>query len=81
MSQGIDINSLDKIILVASPSAKLKTIQRIGRCIRIDKQNPDKIAKVFDMVLYNDLGKKDIISREEERKKYIQALSEVRPNG
>tara|TARA_A100001015_G_C15029092_1_gene732116 strand:- start:856 stop:2970 length:2115 start_codon:yes stop_codon:yes gene_type:complete len=81
LSQGIDINSLDKIILVASPSAKLKTIQRIGRCIRIDKQNPDKIAKVFDMVLYNDLGKKDIISREEERKKYIQALSEVRPNG
>ena len=50
ISQGIDIRSLNTVILFASARAKLETIQRIGRCLRIDPGNPDKRALVVDFV-------------------------------
>lgn len=50
ISQGIDIRSLNTVILFASARAKLETIQRIGRCLRIDPENPDKRALVIDFV-------------------------------
>ena len=35
ISQGIDIQSLKSVVLFASARARLETIQRIGRCLRI----------------------------------------------
>lgn len=50
ISQGIDIRALQNVILFASARAKLETIQRIGRCLRSDPNNPDKLARVIDFV-------------------------------
>lgn len=50
ISQGIDIRSLNTVVLFASARARLETIQRIGRCLRIDPRQPDKRALVIDFV-------------------------------
>ena len=51
LSEGIDIPKLKNIILVSSDAAKLETIQRIGRCLRIDPENKNKVANVLDFIL------------------------------
>jgi len=50
LSEGIDIKGLKNIFLVASDRAKLETIQRIGRCLRKNPDDPDKKAKVVDFI-------------------------------
>ena len=50
ISQGIDIQSLNGVVLFASARARLETVQRIGRCLRLDPANPDKRALVVDFV-------------------------------
>lgn len=51
LSEGIDIPKLKNIILVSSDAARLETIQRIGRCLRTDQQNKNKVANVLDFIL------------------------------
>jgi superfamily II DNA or RNA helicase len=50
ISQGIDIQSLNSVVLFASARARLETVQRIGRCLRLDPAQPDKRALVIDFV-------------------------------
>ncbi|MBV2149037.1 DEAD/DEAH box helicase family protein [Sphingobium sp. AS12] len=50
ISQGIDIRSLSTVVLFASARAKLETIQRIGRVLRTDPDDPGKRALVIDFV-------------------------------
>ena len=54
VSQGIDIKSLNNVILFASSVGKLETIQRIGRALRTEKNNPTKKAFVLDFCVYDD---------------------------
>ena len=44
ISEGIDISSVTNIFLFASDRSKLVTTQRIGRALRLDKNNPSKKA-------------------------------------
>jgi len=55
ISEGIDIRSVNTVILFSTSRAKLETIQRIGRCLRIDPENPSKKAKVIDFVRASEL--------------------------
>jgi superfamily II DNA or RNA helicase len=50
ISEGIDIRSVNNIVLFASARAQLETVQRLGRCLRIDPSNPEKRAQVIDFV-------------------------------
>ena len=50
VSQGIDIKTVEAVVLFASARSPLETIQRIGRCLRIDPSNPAKRATVVDFV-------------------------------
>ena len=50
LSEGIDIKGLKNIFLIASDRAKLETIQRIGRCLRKNPEDPHKKAKVVDFI-------------------------------
>ena len=50
ISQGIDIQSLKSVVLFSSSRARLETIQRIGRCLRVDPFHPEKRALVVDFV-------------------------------
>src|SRR5262249_23567399 len=46
LSEGIDIKSLQNVVLFSSARARLETIQRMGRCLRVDPMNPIKRANV-----------------------------------
>lgn len=50
LSQGIDIQGLKNIFLIASDKSKLETIQRIGRCLRKNPLDNEKRAKIVDFV-------------------------------
>ena len=50
ISEGIDIKSVNNIVLFSSSRARLETIQRLGRCLRIDDANPGKRALVVDFI-------------------------------
>ncbi len=80
LSEGVDIKGLENIFLIASYRKPIETIQRIGRCIRSDKDNPNKIANVVDFVVYRSIEDDDIISADKDRQNWITKISEVRPN-
>jgi ERCC4-related helicase len=40
ISEGIDVQSTNNIVLFSAARARLETIQRMGRCLRVDPANP-----------------------------------------
>lgn len=84
ISQGIDIKNLQNVILFSSARAKLETIQRIGRCLRTNPENPQKRATVIDFILQpnqedeQDTSANENISADEERYQWLSELSKVR---
>jgi len=77
LSQGIDIPSLENVILLSSDRAKLETIQRIGRCLRKDFNNVRKKANVYDFICYRD---NKIIDVDHERMMWLNQLSKTKNN-
>jgi len=55
ISEGIDIKSVKNIILFTSNRSKGTTIQRIGRALRTDPDNPEKTANIVDFVVRSDI--------------------------
>jgi DNA-directed RNA polymerase subunit H (RpoH/RPB5) len=47
LDEGIDIPSCDSIFITYPSKSKIRTIQRLNRCTRIDKANPFKIGNIF----------------------------------
>ncbi|MDD9964041.1 MAG: DEAD/DEAH box helicase family protein [Gammaproteobacteria bacterium] len=80
LSQGIDLRSLRSVVLFASARSKLETIQRIGRCLRVDPDAPGKRALVVDFVRTSGtpVGSDQIQSADEERCDWLSGLSKVR---
>jgi superfamily II DNA or RNA helicase len=76
LSQGIDSKKIENVILFSSARAKLETIQRIGRCLRIDPDNPNKRAKVVDFVLESQDRKN--MSADEERYHWLSQLARIK---
>ena len=77
ISQGIDIQSLRSVILFSSSRARLETVQRIGRCLRKDPNNPHKKAIVVDLVRNQDENKTELNS-DQVRKEWLTHLSQIR---
>ena len=77
ISQGIDLQSLRTVVLFASARSKLETIQRIGRCLRVDPDAPAKRALVVDFVRTVS-GGDGIPSADQERRDWLAAVSKVR---
>lgn len=81
ISEGIDIQSVNNIVLFASARARLETVQRLGRCLRVDPANPNKRARVVDFVeqkpddLDDPTGE---LGADEEREAWFLALSALR---
>ena len=76
LSEGIDIRSLNSVILFSSERARLETIQRIGRCLRTDPDNPDKVANIVDFI--RDGGGDGEPNADEERRDWLVELSHVK---
>ena len=77
LSEGIDIQSLNTVILFSSERGRLETIQRIGRCLRTNPGNPEKIANIVDFIREGDEG--DDPTADEERRDWLSELEKVRP--
>lgn len=78
LSEGIDIRSLSAVILFSSERARLETIQRIGRCLRSDPDDPDKRASIVDFIRTRNEGDTEP-NADEERRNWLLELSRVRP--
>lgn len=79
LSEGIDIQSLNSVILFSSERARLETIQRIGRSLRTNPDDPGKVANIVDFIRETD-GNPDP-NADEERRDWLTGLSKVRPVG
>ena len=80
LSEGIDIRSLENVVLFSSARAKLETIQRIGRCLRVDPKRPEKIAHVLDFTRISDDPSQDDPMSDSLRKDWLESLSRVKPH-
>lgn len=78
LSEGIDIRSIETVFLLSSARTRLETIQRMGRCLRIDPANPQKRAHVVDLVRIGDTVQGD--TADEERSQWLSALSHIQPD-
>ncbi|MFP4338205.1 MAG: DEAD/DEAH box helicase family protein [Halothece sp.] len=77
ISQGIDIQSLQSVVLFSSARARLETIQRMGRCLRTDPNNPNKRAIVVDFVRVQEEDKSEL-NADQLRKEWLTELSQIR---
>jgi superfamily II DNA or RNA helicase len=77
ISQGIDIQSLSGVVLFASARARLETVQRIGRCLRLDPANPGKRALVVDFVRPPTSGDQTL-NADQDRAAWLTELAKTR---
>lgn len=77
VSEGIDIRSVKTVVLLSADRARLETIQRIGRCLRIDRNDPDKRALVVDFIRRRAQADDDPTA-DEERRVWLEDLSTIR---
>lgn len=80
ISAGIDIRHVKNIVLFSSARAKLETIQRIGRCLRIDPEDPNKKACVIDFIR-GDVGEEkavgDVPHADIQRRDWLTEISKI----
>ena len=76
LSEGIDIQSLNSVILFSSERSRLETIQRIGRCLRTNPDDPDKVANIVDFI--REGNEKSDPNADEERREWLSGLSKIR---
>ena len=87
ISEGIDISSVNNIILFTADRSSITTIQRIGRCLRIDPNNVNKRAHVVDFIeeskrdekmCFEDTEDFDHLTTDQIRKSWLVNLSKTR---
>ncbi len=81
ISEGIDIQSVNNIVLFATAKAPIETVQRVGRCLRIDPKNKNKRATVVDFIKTHDddepLPPDAPLSTDDKRRTWFQGLAAV----
>ena len=76
VSEEIDISSVTNIILFSSDRSRLVTTQRIGRALRLDKNNPEKKATVVDFVIED--SEENDNNADADRAEWLTDLSQTR---
>lgn len=81
LSEGIDIKTIRSVILFSSARTRLETIQRMGRCLRIDPNKPSKRANVVDFIRVSPRldgsDPADGSNGDEARRQWLEALSRI----
>ena len=65
------------MVLFSSARSKLETVQRMGRCLRRDPNNPNKRAVVVDFVRVQDEDTEEL-NTDQLRKQWLTSLSKIR---
>ncbi|WNR45127.1 UvrD-helicase domain-containing protein [Paenibacillus roseipurpureus] len=82
ISEGIDIQSVENIILLTADRAKLQTIQRIGRSLRINPKDPNKRATVLDFVeKIVEQEEHSELTSDQERNLWLTEIAQIRREG
>ena len=81
ISEGIDIQSINNIVLFATARAPIETVQRVGRCLRIDPEHGGKRATVVDFIKVGQdnepLPPDAPLSTDDKRREWFQELAAV----
>ena len=75
LSEGIDVKSVNNIVLFATPQG-IQLIQRLGRVLRIDNNFPNKRACVIDFFEEDDMANEE--GSDYNRYKKLKKLSEIK---
>lgn len=78
ISEGIDIRTVKNIVLFSSDKGKIVTIQRIGRSLRKNPEERNKMACIVDFIYSNSTG--DDITTDGKRMEWLSLLAKVREN-
>ncbi|MEG1882022.1 MAG: DEAD/DEAH box helicase family protein [Clostridia bacterium] len=78
ISEGIDISIVKNIVLFASDKSRLVTTQRIGRALRLDVNDPEKIANVLDFIQEDTNVENNEDSADNLRAEWLSTLAKVR---
>lgn len=80
ISEGIDVRSVNNVVLFSSARARLETIQRLGRCLRIDPAHAGKRATVVDFIRVDDESNdpESDLGADRERRDWLADLSTAR---
>ena len=81
ISEGIDIQSINNIVLFATARAPIETVQRVGRCLRTDADKPHKCANVVDFIKLDDEedpAHGEPLSTDASRRKWFEELAAVK---
>ena len=73
ISEGVDIQSVSSIILFSSDRQRLETIQRIGRSLRKNPDDPLKKSLVLDFVYIEEDEEED--KSDAERMRWLRELA------
>lgn len=73
ISEGIDISDVNNIILFSTAKSDIETIQRIGRCLRINPNNAEKVAGVVDFIQREKIEEEE--SADGKRYIFLKSLS------
>jgi superfamily II DNA or RNA helicase len=80
LSEGIDVRSLRTVILLSSSRARLETIQRMGRCLRVDPTNPSKRSHIVDFIrTRSEDDPNGEPTPDEDRRDWLLELSQIQP--
>jgi superfamily II DNA or RNA helicase len=83
LSEGIDIRSIRSVILFSSARSPLETIQRMGRCLRIDPDQPAKRANVVDFIRQPvtpaEAEEPEAEIPDQSRRRWLEELSRIEP--
>lgn len=79
ISEGVDIKSVNNIILFSSDRSQLVTTQRIGRSLRLNPDEPGKRARIIDFICVKDSKEVDeVIVVDEQRMVWLEDLAKVK---
>lgn len=54
LTEGVDVPSVDGVIFSDKKGSIIDIVQAVGRCLRLDKNNPKKTAKIFIPIILGD---------------------------
>ncbi len=75
LAEGFDLPSVSHVVLHGSHRSERDWIQKIGRAIRYDRDSPDSVAIIYDIVVCNPKGKP--LTLEKERYEVLSSISQL----
>jgi len=74
LTEGVDVPSVDGVIFSDKKGSIIDIVQAVGRCLRVDSSNPNKIAKIFIPIILGNNNDKINFNKYSHLFEIIEAL-------